>query len=85
MARYKVYGLDEYDIKLSEIESLIAYAEDTAAPPKASSYPITFCKSIKQTTATALSKLTADTLLLVSGISDFSDAIRYETLASLGF
>lgn len=27
MARYKVYGLDEYDIKLSEIESLIARGE----------------------------------------------------------
>ena len=68
-----------------EIESIIAYVQANDTLTEASSHPIIPCKSIKQTVKAALSNLTPDSLLLVSGISDFSDAIRYETLASLGF
>jgi dihydrofolate synthase/folylpolyglutamate synthase len=68
-----------------EIESIIAYVQANDTLTEASSHPLIPCKSIKQTVKAALSNLTPDSLLLASGTSDFSDAIRYEALASLGF
>lgn len=68
-----------------EIESIVAFAQDGVTYAKKLSQPLTVCKSIKQTVKSALSKLDSSNLLLVSGESDFSDAVRYEALSLLGF
>ncbi|MBE6549917.1 MAG: hypothetical protein E7670_05770 [Ruminococcaceae bacterium] len=54
------------------------YASDTP-------YTVTICKTVKATVKTALSGLTKDSILLVSGRHSFTEKIRYEVLQRLGF
>lgn len=49
------------------------------------SIPLTLSKTVKATAKSALSSLSNDTVLLISGPSNFTRALRYELLGILGF
>lgn len=71
-----------------EIESIVALSlldEDDTSRTKLLSIPITICKTPKLTAKKALSGLTHESLLLVSGKANISDRIRYEIFSILGF
>lgn len=81
---------EQYEIALKsrgyEIESIISLPSPYADETEGNIYDdATICKTPKSAAKTALSKLSPDLTLLVSGRTNLSEKIRYEILGILGF
>ena len=72
-------GYDVCSISALELESV---GEDERGKVN---IPLTLSKTVKATAKSALSDLSPDTVLLISGPSNFTRALRYELLGILGF
>ena len=69
------------------IEKISALSEDNGEEGNTVDYalPVNLFKSVKLTVKDALADLERDSILLISGDSNFTQKIRYELLARLGF
>ncbi len=67
------------------IKKVSALAEEGFCGSHDYPFPVKVLKTVKQTVKDALAELESDEILFISGPSNFTRAIRYELLASLGF
>ena len=81
------YYVDALTRRGYSIEKISSFApEETVADKKGSlSIPTAFLPTVKSTAKDALAELERDSILLVSGPSNFTRSIRHEILGILGF
>ncbi len=68
-----------------EIEKISALLDDTGDKMPEYSLPVSISKNVKLTAKDALRELPHDSILLISGPSNFTMKLRYDLLAILGF
>lgn len=81
------YYVDALTRRGYEIDSIAALALESVGEDERGelSVPLTLSNTVKATAKSALSCLEPDTVLLISGPSNFTRALRYELLGILGF
>lgn len=80
-----VATLTKHGYSIEQIFALSLSNDSDLEHPSPKTAPITILSSPKQLSKKALSSLEKDTILLVSGKTNFSEKIRYEILNILGF
>jgi folylpolyglutamate synthase/dihydropteroate synthase len=79
------YYVDALNTRGYSIEKISAYSPEESNVDKSNSVLTSFSKTVKGTAKDALADLDRDSILLVSGPSNFTRSIRHEILAILGF
>lgn len=81
------YYIDALSKRHYRISAISALADASVSDEEHGeiSIPHTLSKTVKATARAALSELDSDTVLLISGPSNFTRALRYELLSILGF
>ena len=79
------YYVDALNTRGYSIEKISAYSPEESNADKSNSVLTSFSKTVKGTAKDALADLDRDSILLVSGPSNFTRSIRHEILAILGF